>query len=90
MSNLKITRVTYGGIDCLEKIKSKYIVVLNSTASQEICDYLNKKQHVSEFVFNGKVIFCAGMIGGQRAMDIFSCERLRSDIRRQVQNNHSH
>jgi len=84
MSQLSLFR------NCLEKIKSKYIVVLNSTASKEICDYLNKKQHVSEFLYNDKVIFCAGMIGGQRAMDTFSCERLRSDIRRQVQNNHPH
>ena len=68
-------------LESIERINTKFVCVLNAGASKHLCDHLNKEQTALTFKYKGKVLFFAGMLSGSRAMDRFSRERLRLNMR---------
>jgi len=68
-------------LESIERINTKFVCVLNAGASKHLCEHLNEEQTALTFKYKGKVLFFAGMLSGSRAMDRFSRERLRLNMR---------
>ncbi len=69
----------------LERINTKYICILNAGASSHLCEHLNKGKIATSYEYKGKILFFSGMLSGG-AMDRFSRERLKLNIRDVINN----
>ena len=68
-------------LKAINKNKHKIVIIFNATASRLISVEIGNNKFESCFLFKNKMYFFAGMLRGQRALDIFSRQRLIQEIK---------
>ncbi len=68
-------------LEAINKNKHKIVIVFNATASKFISSAIGNNKFETNFLFKNKMYFFSGMLRGQRALDIFSRQRLIQEIR---------
>jgi hypothetical protein len=71
-------------ITMLDFIKPKLVLVANAAASHFIVQHFNDEVATTTFNLNGYQVFLGSMLTGQRAMDVFSRQRMMNEIQQYI------
>lgn len=70
----------------IDYLKPDFIISANATVSHYLIKHFNENLFCTDFMIEGRKVFLGSMLTGQRAMDIYSRERLFKDIKSYILN----